>query len=190
MRSERLLRWARRLTDGAGRALQPCTPLLATQDPLTGLDDAATFDLRLEELLAQGVSVVVVVCAVDGLPPAAQPGGGPTSDAVLLAVAMRLRAAVRADDPVARVGDHRFAALVASYDSAAARAQLENRLATVFALPLTLPGAAEQALADRATVHLGISTSDDLEPATAAGLVAAAAARLPRRTPTESRAQR
>jgi diguanylate cyclase (GGDEF)-like protein/PAS domain S-box-containing protein len=85
---------------------------LALHDPLTGLANRALLDDRLAQALAardrDGGAVVVLFCDVDGLKAINDRHGHAFGDEVLVAVAQRLVAQVRAGDTVARFGGDEF----------------------------------------------------------------------------------
>jgi diguanylate cyclase (GGDEF)-like protein/PAS domain S-box-containing protein len=88
---------------------------LALQDPLTGLANR----LLLADRLGQAVSrtsrsfrtLAVLLCDLDGFKPVNDGHGHAAGDAVLREVAIRIRAAVRPADTVARIGGDEFVVL-------------------------------------------------------------------------------
>jgi diguanylate cyclase (GGDEF)-like protein len=93
---------------------------LATRDPLTGLANRRRFMERLDETAArQGRSSETAAIAyfdIDGLKQINDSLGHAAGDAVLIEVARRFSAAVRASDLVARIGGDEFAALLEPVD--------------------------------------------------------------------------
>jgi diguanylate cyclase (GGDEF)-like protein/PAS domain S-box-containing protein len=93
----------------------------AEHDPLTGLANRARFEGRLHELLAPGASssrlgverqVAVLYIDLDGFKPVNDRYGHAAGDAVLVAVAERLRDSTRGSDLIARLGGDEFAILL------------------------------------------------------------------------------
>lgn len=80
------------------------------RDPLTGLRNAAGFEVALEALAqAEDDSVCVVYIDLDGFKAVNDTCGHAVGDDILRQVAGRLRLAVRAGDRVARLGGDEFA---------------------------------------------------------------------------------
>ena len=100
------------------------------QDPLTGLANRRAFLERLEEMWSDPLDVAVVMVDVDQFKSINDRYGHSVGDEVLMAVAQRLRAAVRAGDLVVRLGGDEFA-LVCSTDSA--RDEIVDRVVGQFA---------------------------------------------------------
>ncbi|SHF82254.1 putative bifunctional diguanylate cyclase/phosphodiesterase [Geodermatophilus nigrescens] len=113
-------------------------------DGLTGLANRTLFADRVGQALRRtvrgGGSAAVVSVDVDGFKAVNDGLGHAAGDALLREVAARLRAAVRADDTVARIGGDEFAVLVEQTgdDEAVATAA---RVREVLAAPMTLAGA-------------------------------------------------
>ena len=84
----------------------------ALHDPLTGLPNRTPLRDRLEHALArrrrEGIEVAVLMIDLDGFKVINDSLGHDVGDALLLAVAPRLRAAFRPSDSVARVGGDEF----------------------------------------------------------------------------------
>jgi diguanylate cyclase (GGDEF)-like protein/PAS domain S-box-containing protein len=84
----------------------------ATHDPLTGLPNRALFNERLDEILKHaqrsGELVAVAYLDLDRFKAVNDSLGHVMGDALLVQVAERLRAAVRAEDTVARMGGDEF----------------------------------------------------------------------------------
>jgi diguanylate cyclase (GGDEF)-like protein len=90
---------------------------LAFHDALTGLPNRAVFTDHLvrtvDKARESGDSVAVLCVDLDGFKAANDIYGHPAGDAVLIAVAQRLRAAVREHELVARLGGDEFAVVQA-----------------------------------------------------------------------------
>ncbi|MFB9360890.1 GGDEF domain-containing protein [Actinoplanes nipponensis] len=84
---------------------------LAYHDALTGLANRGLFMRRLHEGLAAG-PVTVFLIDLDDFKPVNDVFGHATGDQLLIEVARRLRAGVRAGDTVARLGGDEFAVLM------------------------------------------------------------------------------
>ncbi|WP_336029236.1 putative bifunctional diguanylate cyclase/phosphodiesterase [Geodermatophilus sp. FMUSA9-8] len=112
-------------------------------DGLTGLANRTLFADRVGQALLRtvrgGGSAAVVSVDVDGFKAVNDGLGHAAGDALLREVAARLRAAVRADDTVARIGGDEFAVLVEQTgdDEAVTTA---TRVREVLAAPMTLSG--------------------------------------------------
>ncbi len=93
----------------------------AEHDSLTGLVNRARFEARLHELLEPGSTsqrlgpsrqIAVLFIDLDGFKPVNDKFGHAAGDAVLVAVAERLRDSTRGSDLVARLGGDEFAVLL------------------------------------------------------------------------------
>ncbi|GEA87169.1 GGDEF domain-containing protein [Cellulomonas cellasea] len=88
----------------------------ALHDPLTGLPNRALYADRLENAVAHtlrtGHDVAVLLLDLDRFKDVNDTHGHATGDALLVAVAARLRASVRAGDTVARFGGDEFLVIV------------------------------------------------------------------------------
>lgn len=113
----------------------------ATHDPLTGLLNRAGLDARAAERFRPGgPGLGCVVLALDDVAQIADCLGHADADALLVAVAARLRAAVGPEDVVARGGGEEFTVVGPVLDEDAAVA-LAGRLADALAPPVRLGGA-------------------------------------------------
>jgi diguanylate cyclase (GGDEF)-like protein/PAS domain S-box-containing protein len=109
---------------------------MAYRDPLTGLGNRASFDDRLELELARAErarrKLALVFIDLDGFKEINDVHGHAAGDALLRAVAGRLRDALRAEDTVARLGGDEFTVLLPGLSSAAdAELVLEKLLAAL-----------------------------------------------------------
>jgi diguanylate cyclase (GGDEF)-like protein len=108
-----------RLEQAIGRMqrLQERLEQQAFQDPLTGLPNRALFVARLEQSLGRREgSVTVLYVDLDDFKHINDEGGHSAGDAVLIALAERMRASVRPDDLAARLGGDEFALLLQDVD--------------------------------------------------------------------------
>ncbi|OZD84655.1 GGDEF domain-containing protein [Rhodococcus sp. 05-339-2] len=84
----------------------------ALQDPLTGLPNRMLLLDRIGSAIDRGartgIAAVVLFCDLDGFKSVNDSGGHAAGDAVLVEVARRLRAILRSDDFIARVGGDEF----------------------------------------------------------------------------------
>ena len=127
---------------------------LAAHDPLTGLANRAQLRARLHDALAaaqrSGYTMALLLLDMDDFKRINDVHGHPVGDAVLQAVAERLRASVRTDDVVARLGGDEFAVLLPRVDSPADAVRVADKALlalrrtpiTVGDLPLEVDGSA------------------------------------------------
>ena len=102
---------------------------LAGHDALTGVANRAQFRDRLAHALAIGErEVAVAFCDLDQFKPVNDTYGHRAGDTVLVQVADRLRACLRAGDELARIGGDEFTVLLRNVPHRAAARQVANRL--------------------------------------------------------------
>jgi diguanylate cyclase (GGDEF)-like protein len=96
------------------------TERLATTDGLTGLTNHRTFQVRLDEHLAQaqryGKRLSLILCDIDHFKSVNDTYGHPVGDVVLRGVAKTLLKEARATDVVARYGGEEFAVVMPETD--------------------------------------------------------------------------
>ncbi|TVR92212.1 MAG: diguanylate cyclase [Trueperaceae bacterium] len=89
---------------------------VATHDELTGLPNRLLYQQRLEQAIAgarrHARRLALLMLDLDGFKPVNDRFGHAAGDAVLRQVAQRLRAALRAEDTVARIGGDEFVVLI------------------------------------------------------------------------------
>ena len=109
---------------------------VAYTDPLTGLPNRAGLLQRLGQAVAEplGEPVSLVMIELDGLAAARENSGREVVTAVVTEIGRRLRATVRGDDVVARMGGGAFAVLAHGDDADADR--LAARLLSVVEQPI------------------------------------------------------
>ncbi len=111
---------------------------MATHDPLTGLGNRTL----LQEQLATDVSVAahlrvgLLFCDLDGFKEINDALGHEVGDAVLVAVADRLSAALRVSDTAIRIGGDEFVVLARMVRDEAALAELVRRVSAVLEPPV------------------------------------------------------
>jgi diguanylate cyclase (GGDEF)-like protein len=100
------------------------TERLATTDGLTGLTNHRTFQVRLDEQLAQAERYAkrlsLILCDIDHFKAVNDTYGHPAGDVVLKGVARTLQKVARATDVVARYGGEEFAVVMPETDAAGA----------------------------------------------------------------------
>ncbi len=112
----------------------------ARHDALTGLANPIELSERLVALLADQIPLAVVFCDLDRFKEVNDTRGHVVGDVVLRLVAERLRASVRGEDVVARVGGDEFVVVAAGIGSEEALALLD-RIDQAFSHPLAIEDA-------------------------------------------------
>ena len=116
---------------------------MARHDVLTGLPNRAMFGERIEEAvvhLGRGSPFSVLCLDLDRFKEVNDTLGHPVGDALLRAVADRLRACVREVDTVARLGGDEFAIILAETERPQDAAVLARRVIEVVSAPYDLDG--------------------------------------------------
>ncbi|HEY4131255.1 MAG TPA: sensor domain-containing diguanylate cyclase [Gemmatimonadaceae bacterium] len=135
----------------------------AEHDSLTGLVNRARFESRLTEVLEPGTSsprlgterqVAVLFIDLDAFKPVNDRYGHAAGDAVLVAVADRLRDSTRGSDLIARLGGDEFAVLLEVRDHAEVNAVADRILASL-ERPIMFDG-----IELRVGASIGISDTD------------------------------
>ncbi len=136
------------------------TERLATTDGLTGLTNHRTFQVRLDEHLAQsqryGKKLSLILCDIDHFKSVNDTYGHPVGDVVLKGVARTLLKEARATDVVARYGGEEFAVVMPETDAAGALVIAERIRERVKALSFD---AGQGKL--KVTISLGVATVPD-----------------------------
>ncbi|MEH3078295.1 MAG: diguanylate cyclase [Quadrisphaera sp.] len=129
------------------RALEAQLRRAATHDALTGLPHRALLVERLERALSEARSaggaptrVAVLYCDLDGFKAVNDGHGHAAGDAVLLAVAGRLSAALRPQDLVARLGGDEFVLVCPGVADAAEADGIAARLTREVSDPVVVEG--------------------------------------------------
>lgn len=116
---------------------------LAMHDPLTDLPNRSNFNQRLRELLALAedgaTSIALLMIDLDMFKNINDLYGHPSGDAVIVAVAERLRDASGPGDCIARLGGDEFAFIQSHIDFPAQAADLAHRLLRAISEPVLLP---------------------------------------------------
>ena len=116
---------------------------LAMHDPLTDLPNRENFNQRLRDLLGRidedGTSTALLLIDLDQFKNINDLYGHPSGDAVIVAVAERLRAAGAPGDCIARLGGDEFAFIQAHIDFPNQSADLAHRLLHAISEPVLLP---------------------------------------------------
>jgi diguanylate cyclase (GGDEF)-like protein/PAS domain S-box-containing protein len=144
---------------------------LANFDPLTQLPNRRLLQLRLEQLLAHarrhGGRTAVLYIDLDGFKTVNDSLGHPAGDELLTCIAGRLRARVRAEDTLGRLGGDEFLVLVGSMADAEDAAVLAQDLLVAVARPVELSVGQEAYV----TASIGISVYPDDGGETAADVL-------------------
>ena len=111
----------------------------ARHDALTGLANPVELSERLVALLADQIPLAVIFCDLDRFKEVNDTRGHGVGDIVLRLVAERLRAAVRGEDVVARVGGDEFVVVAAGIGPDEALA-LVDRIDQAFSHPMAVDG--------------------------------------------------
>ncbi len=126
----------------ARRDIEKKIAFLAHNDALTGLANRVQLHEQIRtsvgKLRRQGDSVAVLCLDLDHFKNVNDTLGHPVGDALLQAVAERLRTCVRDTDMVARTGGDEFAIVQAGVDQIASTTSLAERLVAVISAPYDL----------------------------------------------------
>ncbi len=109
-------------------------------DVLTGATSRAGLESRSAEWLREGRPFSLMMVDLNGFKRVNERHGRAGGDAVLAAIALRLRQQVRADDMVARLGDDEFAILLAGNPARQKLAEMAIRIETAGATPVAYEG--------------------------------------------------
>jgi len=137
----------------------------ALHDPLTGLGNRVLFRERLEHALARcsrlGKDVAVLFVDVDDFKEVNDRLGHAQGDELLVALAGRLRALLRAEDTAARLGGDEFAVLLEDVGDGAEAVQVAERLMAELERPVRVSGQ-DVAVGASVGIAIGRSGGDDL----------------------------
>lgn len=113
---------------------------LAHVDPLTELPNRTMLRERVEQALSDEMSACVMMVDLDGFKDVNDSLGHSGGDAVLINVARRLQACVRAGDTVARMGGDEFAILLPGLPDASSAGRIADSVIAVVSQLLTIDG--------------------------------------------------
>ncbi|CAN7670660.1 EAL domain-containing protein [Pseudoduganella sp. LjRoot289] len=132
---------------------------LAHHDPLTGLDNRLSLNLRLDQLLAQArrshSEGAVMFIDLDHFKKINDTHGHQTGDLLLIAVANRLRELLREIDTIARLGGDEFIILAGGGVTPESASQVAVRIVDALSTPFLLQGK---------TIHSGASVGVAMFP--------------------------
>lgn len=115
---------------------------IAHYDPLTGLPNRVLLSDRLQQALSQGQrkrqGVAVVFLDLDGFKAVNDHHGHDAGDALLVETCRRMKAALREEDTLARVGGDEFVAVLTGMSAAAECESLLERLLAAAAEPVVI----------------------------------------------------
>lgn len=109
---------------------------LALHDVLTGLANRASFNQCLSESVRAGGAFTLLFIDIDGFKPVNDQYGHDAGDAVLVALAQRMRHAVAGRDFVARLGGDEFVVLLSEVKDVSAVVQVAARILAKIAEPI------------------------------------------------------
>ncbi|AMO37981.1 hypothetical protein AC731_014180 [Thauera humireducens] len=128
----------------ARKAAEDSIRHLAHHDPLTGLPNRVLLQDRLERALASaqrnGTSLAMLFIDLDGFKPVNDRYGHDTGDALLQAVAKRLRGTLRHSDTAARIGGDEFVVLLPVLAETQDAGLIAAKLRTAIASPFEIDG--------------------------------------------------
>ncbi len=129
----------------------------ARHDPLTGLANRAQFSLRVEAALArENTAPAVMFLDLDDFKGVNDTLGHAAGDALLVAVAERLRSSLRDDDLAARLGGDEFAVLLEHAPSAVEAERAAERVMGALVAALTVE---QRAVRVRASIGVALASS-------------------------------
>jgi diguanylate cyclase (GGDEF)-like protein/PAS domain S-box-containing protein len=149
----------------ARKASEELIRFRATHDALTGLPNRALFDDRLAAALKPGARrgelVAVLFLDLDRFKIINDTLGHSIGDALLVALSQRLRASIRDEDTVARMGGDEFIFILRGLQNAEDAVRSAQKVLDAIRPPLYING---HELYVTASVGIGLSPSDGIEP--------------------------
>jgi diguanylate cyclase (GGDEF)-like protein len=139
-------------------------PYQSRHDPLTGLFGPAALSEHLDIALGglePGENVCVLWCDVDGMTRFNERLGHAGGDELLMAVAGRLRGAVRGVDVLGRVGADEFVVISDDAEELADIEALATRLTGVLSRPFRLRGGMEDVSVSMGITRANLTSSSD-----------------------------
>ncbi|BCX19130.1 MAG: hypothetical protein KatS3mg117_2812 [Geminicoccaceae bacterium] len=134
---------------------------LAEQDPLTGVANRRALVADLERAIAAGRPLAAVAIDLDHFKEANETAGHAGGDALLKAAAARLRAAVRGDDLVGRIGGDEFVVFLLDVRTEPELQPIVERIRAALHEPVPLDG---RLLPLGATLGFAICPDDASDP--------------------------
>ncbi|WP_052720671.1 putative bifunctional diguanylate cyclase/phosphodiesterase [Actinoplanes rectilineatus] len=131
----------------------------ATHDALTGLANRALYTRRVEAAVVAGAPFSIALVDLDGFKNVNDTLGHAAGDALLIAVAERMTANVRASDTVARLGGDEFAILFDGLTGAPVDRVL-NRIAEALLIPVAVQ---EKLISVRASFGVADADGGDVD---------------------------
>jgi diguanylate cyclase (GGDEF)-like protein len=129
----------------------------ASHDMLTAMPNRAAFDeqlaARIEAAAKRGSRFALLFIDVDNFKAANDGFGHAAGDAVLVALAARIKAALRRGDFAARIGGDEFAVIADPVEARADAEELALRICNAVAEPVTLPASEDY----RPAVSVGVA---------------------------------
>ncbi|HLI55845.1 MAG TPA: diguanylate cyclase, partial [Actinomycetota bacterium] len=147
------------------KALEAQLAQQALHDALTSLPNRTLLLERLNPALARGArtgdKLALLYLDLDGFKPINDEFGHDAGDAVLVEVSRRLRAVVRPQDTVARIGGDEFAVMCEGFRSDTEIRSLVSRMEDAIAQPIQIGGAGGEER--RVTASIGIAFASGAE---------------------------
>lgn len=135
------------------------------EDGMTGLWNRSLFHNRLEQAIElarrEGHSFAIVTFDLDGFKAINDGHGHAAGDAVLIEIARRASAALRASDTIARMGGDEFAVLLPTADSAEDAAHVAKRLLGIAGRPVAI---GEDEVSVGLSVGIAVYPADGTDP--------------------------
>jgi diguanylate cyclase (GGDEF)-like protein/PAS domain S-box-containing protein len=138
----------------------------AFRDPLTGLANRSLFTDRLHQALLRGrgrseTRIAMLLIDLDRFKRVNDSLGHSAGDGLLLAVAERLKACVRAEDTVARLGGDEFALLLADVVTIQDAIEVADRVRRALVEPIVIKG---RAVASGCSIGIVVTSRGDTNP--------------------------
>jgi diguanylate cyclase (GGDEF)-like protein len=141
---------------------------LATHDYLTGLPNRPLFNDRLENAVARHKrtrrGVAVMFCDLDGFKQINDERGHAAGDAVLVAVANRLKRITRESDTAARVGGDEFVVVCEEVTDSEELAALAERIIESVSQPIALPDGSEVRVGISVGIGVARARQENVDP--------------------------
>lgn len=137
----------------------------ANHDPLTGLPNRRSFQVTLEELANNGSDELAAIMFVDldDFKTVNDQHGHAAGDALLKAVAGRMRSVLRSDSTLARLGGDEFAVLVPHLHDAANATEIADRLINSLETPIRI---GELRIGVQVSIGIDVTAANCVDPNT------------------------